>query len=129
MQNVRFRSKDDVLEFEPYQCDDLESVQERDGSVSGTREAVKRSRVPSQTYMPLPIPPQASSMAYRLWAVALVLCATVPFLQNSSLLAKGSPVQGVDGGVVPEHVRTTTELSKRQESTTDVCFRWAQQCT
>ncbi|GAB7360883.1 hypothetical protein MBLNU230_g0869t1 [Neophaeotheca triangularis] len=125
VQSVRFSSQDDVVEFERYHYADADSRSRND--VSRFRATRITSTVPTLTQMPSPIPPQVSSMAYRLWALALILAATMPLLQVSSFFAYGGPVKGVNARVVPDRATRTAGLSKRQDSSTDVCFRWAQQ--
>jgi len=73
-------------------------------------------------------------MVYRLCATLLLLAAAVPLLRRTPFFAHSTPplpIQGVSGGVIPQDARSRTgpDLAPRANSPTDVCFRWAQQCT
>ncbi|KAK4545154.1 hypothetical protein LTR36_003705 [Oleoguttula mirabilis] len=68
---------------------------------------------------------------YRIGATVLLLAAIVPFLRSASSFVESAilPIQPVEGGPIPRDAitRTRPDLSKRSDSPTDVCFRWAQQ--
>ncbi|KAK5137155.1 hypothetical protein LTR08_000660 [Meristemomyces frigidus] len=70
-------------------------------------------------------------MVYRLGATFLLLAAIAPFLRSTSTFVDSAvlPIQPVDGVPIPRDASTRTgpDLSRRADSPTDVCFRWAQQ--
>jgi hypothetical protein len=69
-----------------------------------------------------------SSLMFRLATVALVVASLLPFLRLGSTSA--IPLQGVEGGPVPRHAGPddgSVILSRQDDTSTDVCFRWAQQ--
>lgn len=70
---------------------------------------------------------------YRLGAACLLLAAAAPLIHGTSWFDQHPtmPIQGVAGGVIPETARSQhgIDLTRRDDSPTDVCFRWAQQCT
>ena len=69
-----------------------------------------------------------SSLMFRLATVALVVASLIPFLRLGSTSAV--PLQGVEGGPVPRHAgrdHGSVILSRQDDTSTDVCFRWAQQ--
>jgi hypothetical protein len=69
-----------------------------------------------------------SSLMFRLATVALIVASLIPFLRLGSTSAV--PLQGVEGGPVPRHAGRDDGgviLSRQDDTSTDVCFRWAQQ--
>jgi len=69
-----------------------------------------------------------SSLMFRLATVALVVASLIPFLRLGSTSA--IPLQGVEGGPIPRHAGPddgSVILSRQDDTSTDVCFRWAQQ--
>ena len=124
---VRFRSKDEVHLVERYEEDDNLKGNEEPGS--------KRigTHIPLQGPQQSPLPDGSYSIMYRFAAALLLLVAIVPFLQSRWLLGHNPaiPIQGVSGGVIPEEAKSRIEidLERRDDSPTNVCFRWAQQCS
>jgi hypothetical protein len=70
-----------------------------------------------------------SSLMFRFATVVLVVASLLPFLRLGSTSA--IPLQGVEGGPIPFHAGRddgdVTLLSRQDDTSTDVCFRWAQQ--
>lgn len=70
---------------------------------------------------------------FRFATVALLVASLVPFLLGSPLdlgLASTVPLQGVEGGPIPRHSGEDNGgmiLSRQDDTSTEVCFRWAQQ--
>lgn len=126
-QSVRFRSKDEIHVVERYHDDNV--LKEAGESIGiESRQRPQHTR-PDQS----PSPDGFQSMMYRLGACLLLLAAAVPLIQSASLSGRGSvlPVHGVSGGPIPAETRVRREinLEKRADSRTDVCLRWAQQCS
>ena len=72
------------------------------------------------------IDPPNNRYLLKLGAVALILAATLPFIQQPVLTeSDASPSIGVDSRAVP-HVRKMI-LETRADSPTDVCTRWSHQ--
>lgn len=121
-QSVRFRSKDEVYTFARHE-DEEEPSEER---LARLMNANARPLGPTHS----PLPDGSHSIMYRFGAFLLLLAGVFPLLQNLGLLSHGPiGIQGVRGGPIPEDARAQAshELEKRQNSPTDVCFRWAQQ--
>ena len=126
-QNVRFRSRDEVHLVERYEDVDVledETVGLQSRQTAATRRTITRSLSS--------IPYGSHPIMYRLGAILFVLAAIVPFLQASAVLGHRStlPIQGVSAAAIPEEAlpRRHIDLEKRDDSPTDVCLRWAQQC-
>ncbi|OQN99803.1 hypothetical protein B0A48_14573 [Cryoendolithus antarcticus] len=104
---VRFRSKDEVRVIERY-----------------PESAHTGQRVHSTS------PLSSTALMYRLGGLAFILALAFPMLQSTGFLGQSAlPVQPVDAGVIPVTARSHAgvDLSRRDDSPTDVCFRWAQQ--
>jgi hypothetical protein len=124
--SVRFRSKPDVRVIEPYQDVEPENefINEPPKSISHPATSVRLrplSPVPNRN---------KSSLMYRLGALTFLVAAVVPVLHSSGYFREGAlPIQPVSAGVIPEGARSHmgVDLSRRDDSPTNVCFRWAQQ--
>ena len=120
-QSVRFRSKDEVYTIA------RQEDEEPDGErLARLMNASSRPLGP----LPSPLPDGGHSIMYRFGALLLLLAGVFPLLQNLGLLNHGTVgIQGVRGGPIPDEAksRSTPILEKRQNSPTDVCFRWAHQ--
>lgn len=71
-----------------------------------------------------------TGLMYRAATIALVIASLVPFLRGTPVgINSALPIQGVDGGPIPRNVKPNEGiiLSRQEEGSTDVCFRWAQQ--
>ena len=69
-----------------------------------------------------------SALMFRLATVALIVASLLPFLRLGSTSAV--PLVGVEGGPVPRYPGPddgSVILSRQDDTSTDVCFRWAQQ--
>ena len=73
------------------------------------------------------------SSSYRLWMLALIVLISIPILYDTPLLGKSGPsILGAKAGVI-RRVETEKpaaiegEISKRDNSPTDVCSRWSHQ--
>lgn len=69
-------------------------------------------------------------MMFRIGTIALVVASLVPFLRGSPLGSTSPlPLQGVEGGPIPRDVKAEEGviLLRQDDTSTDVCFRWAQQ--
>lgn len=121
--SVRINSKPEVRIVERF-----EDEQPRPTIATGRRQRIDPTARPSPTVSPLP--DFRKTIMQRLSIMTLLVSALVPLLQSTSLFAHSTPIQGVSGGVIPEDlaVRTVVDLSKRDNSPTDACTRWAQQC-
>ncbi|KAK5114541.1 hypothetical protein LTR62_002476 [Meristemomyces frigidus] len=123
-QGVRFRSRDEV-----------HLIDRRDEIGVDATESKTEPRRPQQTNSAAASPPPAKdrSMVYRFGGAFLLLTAVVPFLYTASPFSQASvlPIQPVEGGVIPEdarmRARAVPDLTPRDDSPTDICFRWAQQ--
>lgn len=72
------------------------------------------------------INPSNNRYLLKIGAVALILAATLPFIQRPVLTeSDAAPSIGVDSRAVP-HVRKMV-LETRADSPTDVCTRWSHQ--
>lgn len=119
-QSVRFRSTDEVFTIERHE---EETGEER---LARLMNASRRPLGPNHS----PLPDGSNSTMYRFGAFLLLLAGVFPLLQNLGFLSHGSVgIQGVRGGPIPEaaKLRSSPDLERRQDSPTDVCFRWAQQ--
>lgn len=128
-QSVRFRSRDEVHVVERYdnRADVGGSAKSRlYSSLFGTATSGPNCDQQSPKLSQLNSP-----IMYRVGATFLLLAAIVPFLRSASSFVDSAilPIQPVEGGPVPRAASTRTgpDLSKRSDSPTDVCFRWAQQ--
>lgn len=121
-QSVRFRSKDEVYTIARTEDDETENER-----LARSMNASPRRLAPLQHS---PLPDGSNSIMYRFGAFLLLLAGAFPLLQNLGLLSH-SPIgiQGVRGGPIPDEARSRSNpvLERRQDSATDVCFRWAQQ--
>ena len=115
-QSVRFRSKDEVYHYK------------KNERVSAMPAGQPHTKAP----LPQPgISTQSNSAMYRLGGTLVLLAAALILLRHGP--ASGGhatlPLQVVEGGVIPEEAlsRTGPILGPRDDSPTDVCFRWAQQ--
>ncbi|KAK3650013.1 hypothetical protein LTR56_006600 [Elasticomyces elasticus] len=123
-QNVRFRSKDEVHLVERYDDHEIgkpgELLRRQSKTVLSTSGA-KES----------PIPGKSRAMVYRFGATLLLLGAMVPLLRGSSFFGHGAvvPIQKAEAGVIPIKARSNIgpDLTRRADSDTNACFRWAQQ--
>lgn len=120
-QSVRFRSKDEVYTIarpEDEEVDDERFMRFMNASA------------PPLGPLHSPLPDGSRSTMYRVCALLLLLAGVFPLLQNLGLLSHGSlGIRGVSGGPIPDETRSrsTPVLERRQDSPTDICFRWAQQ--
>nr|POE93447.1 kelch repeat-containing protein [Quercus suber] len=75
--------------------------------------------------------PQRKLFVARMAGPCLLLAIMISLIQPKLWAGHNSatPVPGVDGGLIPEGARSQIrpDLSPRDDSPTDVCFRWAQQ--
>lgn len=131
-QSVRFRSKDEVHVVERYSDANMTGAMNGSSQKTETQHRDTPSMDMKSNISPLPM--NSRSMVYRVCAALLLLAAAVPLLRSTAWFGHSQqvlPIQGVSGGVIPEEARSRTgpDLSKRSDSPTDVCFRWAQQCT
>lgn len=125
-QGVRFRSRDEVHLFERYQHVDVDT----ESHASARNKPDNELPTPLRSNNESPLPSAKSSIMYRLGTMMLLLAAIVPFLQSTGFFGHSAsiPIQGVDGVAIPDGARREIDLSKRDNSPTDACFRWAQQC-
>ncbi len=69
---------------------------------------------------------------YQFGAMLLLLGAIVPLLRSTSFFGHGAvlPIQQAEAGVIPHEAMSNIgpDFSKRADSPTNICFRWAQQC-
>lgn len=127
---LRFRSKPDVFEYST-------SEENRSDSTTKATKVAKDSNKPRSVLVKAPPPtivPRAHSMMYRFGAAAFLIAIIIPLLQGIPWLSDSTPAVGVEGGVIrrePELVvEDATDVKvRRDNSPTDVCVRWAQQCT
>jgi len=123
-QNVRFRSKDEIHVIERYD----------DYQIGKPAELRRRSETTTSNIHPSTSPVQRKSraMMYRFGAMLLLLGAIVPLLRSTSFFSHGAvlPIQQAEAGVIPHEARSNIgpDFSKRADSPTNICFRWAQQC-
>jgi len=125
---VRFRSKPDVRVVERYQQGDI--AQDQESKQVDDRIGRKETTFSKPTPPPSITPKRKYSIMSRLGATALLLASVLSLLQGTGLFRKGAlPVQGAAAGVIPPeaHANLGVDLSRRDDSPTDVCFRWAQQ--
>ncbi|KAK3113319.1 hypothetical protein LTR53_009494 [Teratosphaeriaceae sp. CCFEE 6253] len=119
-QSVRFRSKDEVHLVERYDHHDIAKPGD-----------YRRQRLNATPEHQSPPPGKSRTTMYRFGASLLLLGAIVPLLRGTSLFGHGAvlPIQPAEAGVIPVEARSHTgpDLSKRADSPTDICFRWAQQ--
>ena len=77
--------------------------------------------------------PKASSFSYRFFMLALIVVIAIPLLYDSPLLgAAGPSVFGAKAGVIrrvdtEQPAAIQGEITKRDNSPTDVCSRWSHQ--
>ncbi|KAK0932738.1 hypothetical protein LTR29_015696 [Friedmanniomyces endolithicus] len=122
-QNVRFRSKDEIHVIERYD----------DYQIGKPAELRRRSETTTSNIHPSTSPVQRKSraMMYRFGAMLLLLGAIVPLLRSTSFFSHGAvlPIQQAEAGVIPHEARSNIgpDFSKRADSPTNICFRWAQQ--
>lgn len=121
--SVRFRSKPDVRVIERYQDLELDHTSKADRRKSMLRQAASTVSGPQS-----PLPVRNTSLMYRFGALAFLVATLLPLLQSTGFFRKGAlPIQPVSAGVIPEEARAGIDLSRRDDSPTNVCFRWAQQ--
>jgi hypothetical protein len=124
---VRFDSKPEVHYFEREQHENAATTPGNGRSAS--------SQSPLATTLPTG---QSNSslfgrnvpLMFRIGTVALVVASLVPFLRGSPLgTTSPLPLQGVEGGPIPRDVKADEGiiLSRQDDTSTEVCFRWAQQ--
>jgi hypothetical protein len=122
--SVRFRSRDEIHEVERHDDQPLKPVPSR------SREQRTTTEKSQETESPLPA--KGRSMMYRFGATALLLAAAVPLISNTSPFTQSAvlPIQAAEAGVIPREARSRAGpvLAARDDSPTDVCTRWAQQC-
>jgi hypothetical protein len=122
--SVRFRSRDEIREVERHEDQYVEPLR------SQKQEGSNRTKL--QQPIESPLPPKGRSMMYRFGATALLLAAAVPLISNTSPLGRGAvlPIQPAEAGVIPKEAMSQSApiLTARDDSPTDVCTRWAQQC-
>ena len=123
-QNVRFRSKDEVHLIERY--DDYE--------IGKPAELRRHSKTATSNIdaSNSPVQRKSRAMMYRFGAMLLLLGAIVPLLRSTSFFGHGAvlPIQQAEAGVIPHEAMSNIgpDFSKRADSPTNICFRWAQQC-
>ena len=125
---VRFDSK--VHPFEREQQDSAASTLagDRPGPLQHSSAAVVPTGESKSTLLT-----RNTSLMFRFAIVALLVASLVPFLRGTPLdLGPNSaiPFQGVEGGPIPQHAGPhdgSVILSRQDDTSTDVCFRWAQQ--
>lgn len=108
------------------QADQAQERQSRQRLDSAEKEdAISSNPIPTSS-----VTPKRYSLMSRLGATALLLASVLSLLQGTGLFRQGSlPVQGAVAGVIPPeaHANFGVDLSRRDDSPTNVCFRWAQQ--
>lgn len=114
---VRFRSQNDVFDEreEELASDQWDSVDEEEDEYDS---------IATSTVQPTPNP-FTHSKIYRLGLLTVILALMLPVLQMNPI-----PSMGVRGGVIPRDSIEYTEnkrLVKRQDTSTEVCKRWAGQ--
>ena len=74
---------------------------------------------------------ETRSMMYRFGTALLFIGALISLLQSVGIVGHDAamPLQGVDGGTIPEAAKRDITLERRETSRTSWCFKWAQQCT
>lgn len=125
---VRFESKPEVHV--------IKAEQQNDTTASRQDDSIEPLQLSSPTAASssgqgkLSLFERTAPLMFRFGTIALVVASLVPFLRSAPLDAKSPlPLQGVEGGPIPR--KSTPDegivLSRRDDSPTDVCFRWAQQ--
>lgn len=126
---VRFDSKPDIhlFEREPYDSGNATTTT-KDNQPGPSRQSPVAA-VPTTQGKPSLVLRNAPLM-FRFATVVLAFALLAPFLRGSSLgSASVLPVQGVEGNPIPRDVNSDEGiiLSRQDDSSTEVCFRWAQQ--
>lgn len=125
-QSVRFRSQDEVHVV------DTHPGAKREREPRATRRPDARSPedvapIPA----PKPEPTKGGSIMHRLGVTLFLVAVALPLLRTTGLLDSTAalPIQPAEAGVIPPGAasRTGPDLSKRSDSPTAICFRWAQQ--
>ena len=126
---VRFDSKPKVHLLREQQDDAATPTTPR-GERPGPLQQSSAAAVPTGEAKSSLLSRNAVSM-FRFATVALLVALLVPFLLGTPLnpgLTSAIPLQGVEGGPIPRHVDDGVVILSRQDDTsTEVCFRWAQQ--
>lgn len=121
-QSVRFRSKDEVHVVERFHNGNAPVEEKGNKTHTTIAEALKVGQSPSSV--------SARTMMYRAVVCLLLIAAAVPLLPRSLLGGHRAalPIQGVDGGPIPGTAEKVFDLGKRADTSTNWCFKWAQQC-
>lgn len=128
-QTVRFRSQDDVRVFKQREhvvpgLSGKSATGDTNLQAETPTKATTRSATFASTHSESPLPAGYRTMMFRCGALACILAAVVPLLQNNSVLGHASIIQPVSGSTIPKH---DDVVMRRDDSPTSVCFRWAQQ--
>jgi hypothetical protein len=127
---VRFDSKPKVHLYEDEHQDGAAITPS--GERPGPLQRSSSAAVPTSEANSWLISRNAVSM-FRIATIALVVASIIPFLRGKPLdlgSTSAVPLQGVEGGPIPRHVGQDDGgviLSRQDDTSTEVCFRWAQQ--